>query len=136
MPPRRSRSKRKKSPGNYAGSRRPRKDKSTPSERRISMLREEWIKLFDKMQDKDIVKKVLDAKAGGDDKNKGNSISHHRDAHKLKGGMLENDELEDMEYDEDAALLIFVCCIVVYILLFHRNLLPQIIEFVLHVLSA
>ena len=50
---------------NYAGSRRPRKDKSTPSESRISMLRKEWMKLFDKMQDKDIVKKVLDAKAGG-----------------------------------------------------------------------
>ena len=71
----------------------------------------------------------------GDDKNKDNSISHHRDAHKLKGGMQENDEL-DMEYDEDDALLIFVCCIVVYILLVTPDLLPEIIQFVLRVLYA
>ena len=104
---------------------------SPPLNPRISMLRKEWMKLFDKMQDKDIVKKVLDAKAGGDDKNKDNSISHHRDAHKLKGGML-----EDMEYDEDVALLIFACCTAVYFLLVRPDLLPQIIEFVLLVLSA
>ena len=118
-----------------------RKDKSTPlnsqnstnHDHRISMLREQWIQLFDKMQDKDkdIMTKVLDAKAGGDDKNKGNSISRHRDTHKLKGGML-----EDMEYGEDDALLIFVCCIVVYILLVRPDLLPEIIQIILRVLYA